>query len=53
MSVANLIKVDTGSENLGAIHVEKNVFGSFLMEVFLEDREITIRLEEIYGKQDK
>lgn len=25
-------KVDTGSENLGAIHVEKNVSGSFLMQ---------------------
>ena len=35
--VANLIKVDTGSANLGAIHVEKNVSGSFFMqECFLK-----------------
>ncbi len=32
ISVANLIKADTGNANLGATHVEENVCGSFLMQ---------------------
>lgn len=31
-SVANLIKVDTGSANWGTTHFEENVSGSFLYE---------------------